>query len=99
MKFAERIFERATIKGVADYLLYGMVPDKDDRSYETRLEDADLIYEKVAKQYGEDGASVLLSAASELVNENASVWNWDCRQEFCYSPICSKTSAGKGIKL
>lgn len=58
MKFAERIFERATVKGVADYLLYGMVPDKDDRSYETRLDDADLIYEKVAKQYGEDGASV-----------------------------------------
>lgn len=74
MKFAERIFERATVKGLADYLLYGMVPDKEDRSYETRLDDADLIYEKVAKQYGEDGASVLLSAANELVNENASVY-------------------------
>ncbi len=74
MKFAERIFERATVKGVANYLLYGMVPDKDDRSYETRLDDADLIYEKVAKQYGEDGASVLLSVANELVNENASVY-------------------------
>ena len=74
MKFAERIFERATVKGVADYLLYGMVPDKDDRSYETRLDDADLIFEKVAKQYGEDGASVLLSAANELVNDNASVY-------------------------
>ena len=74
MKFAERIFERATVKGVADYLLYGMVPDKDDRSYETRLDDADLIFEKVAKQYGEDGASILLSAADELVNENASIY-------------------------
>lgn len=74
MKFAEKIFERATVKGVADYLLYGMVPDRDDRSYEARLDDADLAYEKVAKQYDEDGASVLLSAANELVNENASVY-------------------------
>ncbi len=74
MQFAEKIFERATVKGVADYLLYGMVPDKDDRNYETRLDDADLAYEKVAKQYDEDGASVLLSAANELANENASVY-------------------------
>lgn len=74
MKFVEKIFERATVKGVADYLLYGMVPDRDDRSYETRLDDADLAYEKVARQYDEDGASVLLSAANELVDENASVY-------------------------
>ena len=74
MNFTEKIFERATVKGVADYLLYGMVPDRDDRSYEVRLDDADLAYEKVARQYDEDGASVLLSAANELVNENASVY-------------------------
>lgn len=74
MNFAEKIFERATIKGIADYLLYGMIPDRDDRSYETRLDDADLAYEKAAKQYDENGASVLLSAANELVNENANVY-------------------------
>ena len=74
MKFAEKIFERATVKGIADYLLYGMVPDRDDRNYEARLDDADLAYEKVAKQYDEDGASVLLSAANELANEHASVY-------------------------
>lgn len=74
MKFAEKIFEKATVKGIADYLLYGMVSDRDDRNYEARLDDADLAYEKVAKQYDEDGASVLLSAANELVNENASVY-------------------------
>lgn len=60
MNFAEKIFERATIKGIADYLLYGMIPDRDDRSYEIRLDDADLAYEKAAKQYDENGASVLL---------------------------------------
>lgn len=74
MKFAEKIFERATVKGIADYLLYGMVPDRDDRNYEARLDDADLAYEKVAKQYDEDGASVLLSAANDLANEHASVY-------------------------
>ena len=74
MKFAEKIFERATVKGIADYLLYGMVPDRDDRNYEARLDDADLAYEKVAKQYDEDGASVLLSEANELANEHASVY-------------------------
>lgn len=74
MKFAEKIFERATVKGVADYLLYGMTPDRDARNYEARLNDADLAYEKAAKQYDEDGASVLLSAANELANEHASVY-------------------------
>ena len=29
----DKIFERATIRGVADYLLFGLGPDKDDRSY------------------------------------------------------------------
>ena len=78
MKFAEKIFERATVKGVADYLLYGMIPDREDRSYKTRLDDAELAYENVAKQYGEDGASILLSAANEMVNENAnSIVYWD----------------------
>lgn len=74
MKFAEKIFERATVKGVADYLLYGMVPDRDERSYEARLDDAEAAFEKVAKQYGEEGSSILLSAANEMVNENASVY-------------------------
>lgn len=74
MSFTKNIFERSTVKGVADYLLYGMIPDRECRSYETRLDEADLAFEKVAKQYDENGASVLLSAANTLVNENASVY-------------------------
>lgn len=74
MKFAEKIFERATVKGIADYLLYGMVPDRDGRSYEARLDDAGAAFEKVAKQYGEEGSSILLSAANEMVNDNANVY-------------------------
>lgn len=74
MKFAEKIYERATVKGIADYLLYGMVPDRDERSYEARLDDAEAAFENVAKQYGKEGTSILLSAANEMVNENASVY-------------------------
>lgn len=74
MRFAEKIFERATVKGVADYLLYGMIPEQDERDYKTRLDDADLAFEEASRQYGEDGASVLLSAANTLVSENASVY-------------------------
>lgn len=37
MKFTEEIFKRATIRGVADYLLFGLAPDEDNRDYETRL--------------------------------------------------------------
>ena len=74
MNFAEKIFKRATVKGVADYLLYGMIPEREERDYTSRLEAADSAFETVAKHYGEDGASELLSAANELVNENASIY-------------------------
>lgn len=39
MKFTEEIFKRASIRGVADYLLFGLAPNKDTRDYETRLDD------------------------------------------------------------
>ena len=37
--YIEKIFERATIRGIADYLLFGSGPDEDNRSYEERLEE------------------------------------------------------------
>lgn len=37
MNFTEKIFEKATIRGIADYLLYGLAPEKDNRSYTERL--------------------------------------------------------------
>ena len=37
------IFERATIRGIADYLLFGTGRDKDDRDYEERM---DEIYQR-----------------------------------------------------
>lgn len=38
--FADKIFEKATIRGIADYLLFGLGTDEDDRSYEERLDEA-----------------------------------------------------------
>lgn len=32
--FVDKIFERATIREIADYLLFGIGPDQDNRSYE-----------------------------------------------------------------
>ena len=42
----DKIFERATIRGVADYLLFGLGPDEDDRSYEERLDEIYMRFEK-----------------------------------------------------
>ena len=74
MKLSEKIFQRATIKGIADYLLFGSLPEPDGRDYEARLNAADEAYEKTVKQYDNDSASDLLSSANEMANEYACVY-------------------------
>lgn len=37
--YIDKMFERAMIKGIVDYLLFGIGPDEDNRSYEERLEE------------------------------------------------------------
>lgn len=70
----EKIFERATIRGVADYLLFGVGPDKDNRSYEERLDDLYIKFEKAAKKYDNSPTSELLDLLNELSSETASVY-------------------------
>ena len=70
----EKIFERATIRGVADYLLFGVGPDKDNRSYEERLDDLYIKFEKAAKKYDNSPTSELLDLSNELSSETASVY-------------------------
>ena len=36
MKFSEDIFKKATVRGIADYLLFGEVPLEEKRDYEAR---------------------------------------------------------------
>ena len=70
----DKIFERATIRGVADYLLFGLGPDEDDRSYEERLDEIYMRFEKTVGKYDENPTSELLDLCNELSSETASVY-------------------------
>lgn len=74
MDFTKEIFKRATIRGVADYLLYGLSPEEDNRSYEERLDDTYLEYEKLALQCDKDKQFELLNLANAMASESASVY-------------------------
>ena len=70
----DQIFERATIRGVADYLLFGLGPDEDDRSYEERLDEIYMRFEKAVGKYDKNPTSELLDLCNELSSETASVY-------------------------
>ena len=70
----DKIFERATIRGVADYLLFGLGPDEDNRSYEERLDEIYMRYEKAVGKYDKNPTSELLELCNELSSETASVY-------------------------
>ena len=72
--FAGKIFERATIRGIADYLLFGLGPDEDDRSYEERLDEPYMRFEKAVEKYDKSKTSELLDLCNEVSSETASVY-------------------------
>lgn len=72
--FADKIFERATIRGIADYLLFGLGPDEDDRSYEERLDEPYMRFEKAVEKYDKSKTSELLNLCNEVSSETASVY-------------------------
>lgn len=72
--FVNKIFERATIRGIADYLLFGQEPDEDNRSYEERLEEPYLRFEKAVAKYDKNPTSELLDLCNEVSVETASVY-------------------------
>jgi len=74
MKFTEEIFKRASIRGVADYLLFGLVPNEDTRDYETRLDDTYEEFEKLALQCEKEKQFELLNLANAMSSEAASVY-------------------------
>ena len=74
MSNIKSIFSRATIRGVADYLLFGNGPDEDDRSYEERMEEIYLRFEKRAISEYPNPTSELLDLCNELTSETASVY-------------------------
>lgn len=69
-----RIFDRATIRGIADYLLFGIEPDEDDRSYEERLDEPYERFKKAVAKYDKKHNSELLDLSNEIASETASVY-------------------------
>lgn len=74
MSFTKEIFKRATIKGLTEYLLYGISQEEDNMNYEKRLNEAYLKYEKIALRYDQVENSELFESANELTSETASVY-------------------------
>ena len=72
--YVDKIFERATIRGIADYLLFGLGPDEDDRSYEERLDEPYMKFEKAVEKYDKSKTSELLDLCNEVSSETASVY-------------------------
>ena len=66
------IFERATIRGIADYLLFGIGPDKEERDYEERMDEIYQRLETTVSKYNPN--SELLDLCNELTSETASVY-------------------------
>ena len=74
MSYIKGIFERATIRGIADYLLFGLGPDENNRDYEERLEEPYMRFEKAVAKYDKNPNSELLELSNEITSETASVY-------------------------
>lgn len=72
--YIEKIFERVTIRGIAEYFLFGSGPDEDNRSYEERLEEPYHRFEKSVAKYDKNATSELLDLSDEVTSETASVY-------------------------
>ena len=72
--FVDKIFERATIRGLWDYRLFGLGADEDDRSYEERLDEPYMRFEKAVEKYDRSNTSELRDLCNEVSNETASVY-------------------------
>ena len=68
--YIEKIFERATIRGIVDYLLFGSGPDEENRSYEEPY----LRFKKAVAKYDKNPTSELLDLFNEVTSETASVY-------------------------
>ena len=74
MPYIHKIFEKATIRSVADYLLFGLRPDEDTRDYEERMDELYNKFEEAVRKYDSNPTSELLDLSNELTSETASVY-------------------------
>lgn len=74
MIYEKEIFERATLKGLSDYLLYSKRYSNSTRSYDERLDDAYQQFEAVAKKHAGDHSDTLNDAINDLVRETSEIY-------------------------
>ncbi|AFS77518.1 hypothetical protein Curi_c04430 [Gottschalkia acidurici 9a] len=74
MGYVDQIFERATIKGIIDYLLYQEKTQGEDKDYEIRMDKAFEEFEKVALTYDDDRKSKLINSMNRLASEITDVY-------------------------
>lgn len=74
MNHLEDIFKKATVRGIADYLQFGLAPQKETRDYNTRLDEAYDKFEKEVCHHDKDGHMNLLDLANDMENEAGSVY-------------------------
>lgn len=74
MGYIKGIFERATIQGISDYLLFGSGPERDERSYEERLDETYRRFAKAVAKYDKNPSSELLDLSNEVTSETAAVY-------------------------
>ena len=74
MKFSGKIFERATIGGIADYLLFGADQTDERRDYETRLDEAYERFDKAICVYDEEEQKNLNEIMNDLLGEAINVY-------------------------
>lgn len=74
VNYVHKIFEKATIQGIADYLLFGLGSDPDDRSYEERMDEIYKRFETAVAKYDPNPNSELLDLCNELNTETAAVY-------------------------
>lgn len=74
MNYIDEIFEKISIRGVADYLLFGLAPNKDTKDYKARIEEISVEYEKAVEKYDKNATSELLDKANAMTCEVASVY-------------------------
>ena len=74
MQSINQIFFFFLIRGIVDYLLFGIGPKADNRSYEERLEEPYARFEKEVAKHDPSPSSKLLDLSNELTSETASVY-------------------------
>lgn len=74
MKFSGKIFERATIRGVAGYLLFGENQTEETKDYETRLDEAYESFDKGICKYDTEEQKYLSEIVNDLLGEAISVY-------------------------